>query len=158
VNTKRQQAVYDAERTWFDKGFGPTEAALTLMQAKPVEIWEAQHYLNHVLSQDWFKDAFPTHPDPVTVNKHRGRGADANRPGRIIRLSMSFRETVRECEHVLLHELAHIVTGKPDDEKSAGHGHGFRVHHVLLVRKMLGNKPAFHLRAAYREAGLATTN
>jgi hypothetical protein len=66
-------------------------------------------YIRAVQQMDWFKAAFPTHTDPITVVGGKG-GSHADALQRRIKIGTNNRYQVSDCEHACLHELAHIVS------------------------------------------------
>lgn len=123
-------------------------------------------YIHAVQQMDWFKSAFPSHTDPVTVAGGKG-GSNADALQRRVKIGTNSRYSVSECEQACLHELAHIVSSdyKPGKElreprrgqdSSKGHHHAWRVNFVLIVRKVLGKQAAQRLRYEFNQWELST--
>jgi putative metallohydrolase (TIGR04338 family) len=124
------------------------------------------NYIHAVQQMDWFKAAFPTHTDPVTVVGGKG-GSRADAFQRRIKVGANNRYNVSECEQACLHELAHIVSSdygpskelrepRVGKDSSKGHHHAWRVNFILIVRKILGKQAAQRLRYEFNQWGLST--
>jgi putative metallohydrolase (TIGR04338 family) len=179
VNNERR-STYEAEDAADLKTRAVVSDAARLYLSTPGRIPPAscQHYIGYVLAQPWFIAAFPNQVDPVTVVGGARTRSSASEVRREITAAIYHRDNgIVECERMLLHELAHIVTRVPpipwrtglrrSGESGEGaahkhyrvtnaHTHAYRVNHVRIVRGMLGDQVAYLLRQAYDRAGVVT--
>lgn len=115
-----------------------------------------QRYVDRVLTLDWVARRWPAAAVPVTVRERRGvtrahyesgthtiavpvRGVDA-------------RWALREL--VVLHELAHHLTGSGTGTIDTGHGPGFTALLLELAGGVMGEEVAFLLRVAWMDQGV----
>jgi hypothetical protein len=163
--TKLQQAAYNAQ---FAAGLPVSLLAESVLVKNNgvIDRRNCASYIHAVQQMDWFKAAFATHADPVTVLGGKG-GSHADASQHRIKIGTFSRFGVSTCEQACLHELAHIVTPDqgPSSElrepalgriSSKGHHHAWRVNFVLIVRKTLGKQAAQRLRYEFNQWGLST--
>jgi hypothetical protein len=134
---------YEAEHS-VQRIFLPSEAAKTFLPDEP------EGYIAFVRSEPWFKAAYSNHDAPITVEvSERASHSFWRRHDRTIRLAVY--PTVVSWEWSCLHEVAHSVTpGAGCGTRGVqGHGHGWRVNYVYLVRMMVGRRAAKYLRHAF---------
>jgi putative metallohydrolase (TIGR04338 family) len=156
---KETAKTYEAEHTadYKTRGMVSVSAHVYLDTEGRIKPESCQHYLDHVMAQEWFMAAFPNQAAPVTVVAKGRSRSSCYKQARKISMSTYFRDNgTATCERCLLHELAHLVTRGTGDLVTHPHGHAFRVNHVRIVRGMLGDQAAYLLRRQYEKDGVPT--
>lgn len=137
MRDSQRQRVYDAE-TLYRKSGGEIG---TKFRSKD----EIQAYLFNLVMSSWYKKEF--FPRAITILHIRMNGANVRSsasPARgIIRISKCDEHMT---EFVVLHELAHIVSGP-----GAGHGRDWCINFLKLLRKKLGESAEEKLKACFKE-------
>jgi hypothetical protein len=163
--TKLQEAAYNAQLA---AGLPISELGAAVL-IKEDGIIAHRHCANYILAvqqMDWFRAAFPTHTNPITVVGGQGR-SHADAVQRRIKIGMNNRYDISACEQACLHELAHIVSpdygpgSEPREPRlgrasSKGHHHAWRVNFILIVKMSLGKHAAQRLRYEFNQWGLST--
>ena len=109
---------------------------------------DVDKYIEHVISQPWFKEKFRNHRK-IDVKKGRRKNAKASvticskKKATIIIAQMHRQHGIQLAEEVCLHELAHAVTKEP------GHAIDWRHNLVFIMRQQMGYRPASLLRQAF---------
>jgi hypothetical protein len=163
--TKMQQAAYNAQLAAAIPVSKLAESIL-IERAGTINFQHCASYVRAVQQTDWFKAAFPSHSRPIIVVGGKGV-SHADALERRIKIGISSRYSVSECEQACLHELAHIVSPDfgPDRERreprigkdsSKGHHHAWRVNFILIVKKVAGKQAAQQLRYEFNQWGLPT--
>lgn len=153
-------AVYAAEDQWsavLDRGgvvdfFG---SVLDVPQQRRfADIASVQSYCEAVLARPRVRSAYPA-AGPVRVRERAGQQRAHYEPATAT-IAVPLRTLWAGREAVVLHELAHHLTGSADPDAASSHGAGFRAAMDLLVRDVLGDAAALLLRAGYDAAGVRT--
>ena len=163
--TKLQEAAYNAQLA---AGLPVSELAraLLIVNGQAIDYRRCASYIYAIQDTNWFRAAFASGAEPVTVVGGRGVST-ADAAQRLVKIGTSDRRDAGTCEQACLHELAHIVTPDhgPGHElrklacgiaSSRGHHHAWRVNFILIVRKTLGNPAAQRLRHEFGQWGLPT--
>jgi hypothetical protein len=123
-------------------------------------------YVNDVIKQDWFIEAFGDGKSLPPLDVTTGTTVAAGRhilgltryrgTGRIIAVKheISIDRQFTKNEEVILHEISHYATTISQTDSHFDHGTEFARNHVFISEKVVGSARADELENAYREKGV----
>lgn len=148
----QRQRVYDAEQlAWFNAAARCEMPAEWHTTGELPDVATAQAYIDAALANETIRKTFGRSACAKVEVYYGGQGASGDFYGGRIRLGTQTRSNA-----VALHELAHVITGRyyrDNLKKLEAHGPQFCAVYLLLVRVIMGDKPANDLRAAFELKG-----